>query len=265
MKAIIRKGILKLGVAQKVDTFIIGAQKAGTSSLHGALTSHPRIHGSSKQYRKELHYWNNSGWGPKNLFEYHSAFPLWLSSSNLRVDATPDYASTPGCLDRIYAYNPKAKFLFALREPISRAYSAWKMFHHNHKPGYSWREYQHHDPRSFDEAILEELKSTDSMKKGYLSNGHYASQIQELQSIIPQKQLKIIVIEEDLYPDPENCLLDIQRFLQVPQKNLSLPRLNTSPDMSMSTEIHEALSDHFRIHNDKLREILCRDISTWRE
>ena len=265
MKAIIRKGLFKLGLTRKVDTFIIGAQKAGTSSLHLALTSHPSIHGSSEPYSKELHYWNNSGLGPKNLYEYNSAFPFWLRNSDLQVDATPDYASTPGCIDRIYAYNPKAKFLFTLREPISRAYSAWKMFHYNHKPGYSWRGHQFHDPRSFDKAILEELKSTDSIKMEYLSKGYYASQIQELQSIIPPSQLKIIIVEEDLYPDPEKCLLEIQRFLQVPQKNLSLPRVNTSPDMNLSTEIHETLSDHFRIHNEKLREILRRDIPTWRE
>lgn len=67
------KGLGKLGLSNRPDFLIIGAQKSGTSGLYFTLKKHPQVISSIK---KEIHYFDNDSWFKKNnLKEYHRYFP----------------------------------------------------------------------------------------------------------------------------------------------------------------------------------------------
>ena len=254
------------GVFPKVNTFLVGVQKAGTSSLHNTLVRHPQIHGASQPYAKETHFWNNNEvTKPKTLQEYHSLYPFKLGKSQRTLDSTPDYIYTPDTIREIHSYNPNSKYIVTLREPVSRAYSAWKMFNLKHQTNDVWRGAKHHDPRSFEEAIHEELSGLCRYQFNYLNFGSYARMIDDLKTIVPEHQLKIIIIEEDLYPNPKICLQEIQQFLGVKTQELSLSRANKSKDKrKMDAAIEQKLTSYFELKNVELRKLLNRPIPSWK-
>lgn len=111
----------------KVSLFVIGAQKAGTTALHNYLIKHPDVkHGESK----ELHFFNHQEKYEKGISWYHKQFvrPLFYDNSNVYVDSSPHYLSDLEVAKRLYNYNPNAKIVILLRDPVKRAFSAWNMY-----------------------------------------------------------------------------------------------------------------------------------------
>jgi hypothetical protein len=98
-----------------LPTFLlIGAMKAGTSSLHGYLTVHPEIYMSQV---KELNFFNTSLNWNKGIDWYKSQFD---ANYKVRGEASPNYAKWEGTAERVYTILPKAKIIYLLREPIKR-------------------------------------------------------------------------------------------------------------------------------------------------
>lgn len=111
--------------------FIIGAQKAGTTSLHYYLDQHPEIQMSSV---KEPHFFS----GPENglpylldrvdrLAEYEKLFDPAI---RVRGEASAEYAAHPRRQDvpvRIDELVPEAKFIYLVRDPVARTVSHYKM------------------------------------------------------------------------------------------------------------------------------------------
>jgi Sulfotransferase domain len=96
---------------------IVGAMKAGTTSLFRFLTSHPEIAGSAT---KELHYFSISGarWG---RFGYESKF--FRVKGSMIGEASPSYTEYPRYGDtarRIRALLPEVKLIYCMREPTAR-------------------------------------------------------------------------------------------------------------------------------------------------
>lgn len=109
----------------KPDFFIVGAQKSGTTSLHSYLSSREGFQGS---HPKETHYFDREERYAKGNGWYERSFWSGLSSSPLRFEATPTYLHRKVVPERIYNYNPCARIIIILRDPILRAYSAWNMY-----------------------------------------------------------------------------------------------------------------------------------------
>ena len=119
----------------KVNLFIVGAAKSGTTSLQRYLKLSknvfvPRI--------KEPHYFADVYIKDKReLFnihdkrDYHSKIVNSLKDYNslyidaeqylYKVDASPSYLYDNEASTRIYKYNPDAKIIICLRHPIERA------------------------------------------------------------------------------------------------------------------------------------------------
>lgn len=125
LKSTIKKIIPKKRV--KVNLFIVGAQKAGTSALHNYLCQHPRVIGGKN---KEINFFNHNKKYSKGTQWYHRQFkkPFFWEENKLYLDSTPQYLSEKDIAHKIYQYNPKAKIIILLRNPVSRAYSGWNMY-----------------------------------------------------------------------------------------------------------------------------------------
>lgn len=100
--------------------FVIGALKAGTTSLHSYLDAHPEIGMSTI---KELNYFvDQYNWGRGEAW-YRSQFDPSLP---VRGESSPMYAMRPGServAGRIQRLSPDAKLIYVVRDPVERAIS----------------------------------------------------------------------------------------------------------------------------------------------
>lgn len=97
--------------------FIVGAPKAGTTALSKYLGRHPEIFVPP---RKELNYFNKGlvRVSPiKTLDEYLSFFAE--GKGKICGEASPVYLRTPNAAKEIHDFNPDAKIIIMLREPVS--------------------------------------------------------------------------------------------------------------------------------------------------
>jgi hypothetical protein len=119
------------------EAFLIGAMKSGTTTLAHLLGQHPRVMLSRPLECDYFtrHYVRGESW-------YRSLFTgppdaVLLDSSNSYSAAPVDEDTVPsdssdhpfiGVPRRIHALNPEAKFIYVLRDPVTRTYSDyWHM------------------------------------------------------------------------------------------------------------------------------------------
>ena len=117
------------------DFLIIGAHRAGTTSLHDALFRHPCIVPNFPRLQRikgvrffDEHFYRGTDW-------YRSHF---ATSASRRVlerlrgapilagEASPYYLFHPLAAERAFAVVPAAKLIVLLRDPVDRAYSHWR-------------------------------------------------------------------------------------------------------------------------------------------
>ena len=117
----------------RVGIFIVGAPKAGTTSLHYYLNEHPEILMSSLKepdffshqdiLEQGLYYENSK---INTIQKYHN---LFNESHEAKIfgDSSVSYLFYPEVSKRIKEYNSKAKIVIMLRNPTDRAFSHYLM------------------------------------------------------------------------------------------------------------------------------------------
>ena len=114
---------------RRPDFLIIGAQKAGTSSLESFLGCHPQINCA---VRKEVGFFNRDRVYHRGPRWYARQFP-WRRNPRVRLfEATPAYVYYPFVAERIFQFDPRMRLILMLRNPVERAFSAWNMFREMH-------------------------------------------------------------------------------------------------------------------------------------
>jgi hypothetical protein len=111
---------------QLPSVIIVGAQKAGTSSLFNYLKQHPDVLVS---FNKEVHFYDHDFRYNRGLKWYKNQFPKTNGQSVL-LEATPRYLYVKSVAKRITESIPDVKIIVMIREPIARAFSAWNMYRH---------------------------------------------------------------------------------------------------------------------------------------
>lgn len=112
--------------SHKTDFFIIGAMKAGTTTLNDYLSLHPKIQISEP---KEPGYFSRDERFNKGIEWYKAHFQKGKSLDTLLCDASTCYSRNltfPNTIERLYEHNPDAKFIYVIREPVQRAISHYK-------------------------------------------------------------------------------------------------------------------------------------------
>ena len=191
----------------KVKALIIGAQKAGTTSLYRYMMQHPEIVFSQV---KEITYFVDDDLYAKGQEYYHSFFPA-VDSDSFIVSSYVHMLASQNAPERVYDYNPDMKLIVLLREPVERAWSAYQ---YARQMGWEDRGV------SFIDALRHEdqrLKSSDprisrDMVYGY--SGLYCRHLSHWMSVFPDKQLLILKADELKY-NQSNCLDRVWQFLGI--------------------------------------------------
>lgn len=100
--------------ANRVNLFVIGAKKAGTTWLYHLLDGHPQIFMCAE---KELYYFGRRY--PAGLDAYHEHFPFH-EAFRYYGEATPEYFRLDGVEEELAQYNADARLLAVVRDPIVR-------------------------------------------------------------------------------------------------------------------------------------------------
>jgi hypothetical protein len=154
------------------NLLVIGARKAGTTSLYHYLSEHPDVWMSP---RKELRFFVAERNWPRGLDWYERFFPV---AAPVRGEASPCYSEYPlhdGVPARIAALVPEAKLVYLVRDPIERMVSHWVMDH-----AMGWR------PRPF----LQEVADADHSR--FALYGRYWMQLERYLEHFAPEQIRVI-------------------------------------------------------------------------
>ncbi len=195
---------------------VIGAGKAGTTSLWGYLREHPQVFMSEP---KELNFFTTEHNWDRGLAWYESHFAN--AGNALAIgEVTGSYTNWPnfnGVPQRMVEILPDAKLVYVIRHPIERIVSAFK-----------YMTLRGDEDKPMDEAIR-----TNPM---YLSVSSYATQIEQFLKVYPKERLHVIV-SEDMRDDRSATIKGVFEFLGV------------DPDVEL-----EILKHEFNRTDRKLRE-----------
>ena len=249
---------------------IIGAQRAGTTSLYNYLCDHPCV---SRALTKEvrffdLHYQQGLDW-------YRSRFPSRRHMRRLQRlrgheqlvgEASPDYLFHPHVPQRVADQLPDAKLIVLLRNPVDRAFSH---YWHQVKRGYEQLSFSaavesEEDRLSGElERMLEDPNyvSFERHHHSYLARGRYAEQLEPWLKAFPGDQI-LIERSEDFFDDPASILASVMAFLELPGTSTrGYQRFNAFTSGRLDPELRRSLNDYFRPHNARLTELLGRDFN----
>ncbi len=195
-------------MTSKVAFVVIGAQKAGTTALFDHLSDDPRLNLSTV---KEVHFFDDESvdWADPDYRRYHAHFVT--EHPGPKGEATPIYIFWPQSLERLHAYNPAAKLILMLRDPVRRAYSHWQM------------EYSRGvEPLPFAEAIRQGRARLDGKPPNhpdrrvftYVERGFYGAQVAQLLKLFSRSQL-LVLRADDLRSDPRAVLDRVYNLLDL--------------------------------------------------
>jgi Sulfotransferase family len=196
----------------KPNLFIIGAMKAGTSSLHKYLSHHPEIfmanlEGSMKEISYFAPHVTDYGipWGEGNekpglsgylkMFEDASEDQKYLGEASVLYTARPFIT---GCEERIYKFNPDAKVIYILRHPTKRTISH-----------YWWNVQTGKEDRSILAALMR--------RREYFDRSDYEMQVRPYFNRFGKDQVYVLTLET-LHQKPQETLSDLFDWLGVDAK-----------------------------------------------
>lgn len=195
---------------RRIDFVIAGVQKAGTTTLDALLRLHPEI---ALPHWKELHFFDRDARFPAerdpDWAEYHRHWD-WSAEGVRRGEVTPTYLGHPSAMARLARYSPDLRIVCILRNPMSRAYSAW-----NHMVQ------QGRERKSFHAALLaEDAKMSGAADPAagpvfdYLRLSLYATQLEALWRNFPRERTLVLRLES-LSRDPKRTMDTLTDFLGI--------------------------------------------------
>lgn len=190
----------------KPDFLIIGAQKAGTTSLYKYLAAHHQIFMPAQ---KEIEFFSSNLYFAKGLDGYLNTWFKGGNTSCVWGEASPQYMMYDFVPARIYESVPNVRVIAILRNPIDRAVSHYMMAVR----------------RGVEQKSLEEALST-LMRRGFVPDkerdsdrdyilfGEYGRIISGYLNFFKAEQIRIVFLEK-LFEEPTAVLADIFDFLGV--------------------------------------------------
>ncbi|MCK0509204.1 sulfotransferase domain-containing protein [Aromatoleum anaerobium] len=186
---------------RKPDFIIIGAAKAGTTSLYHYLARHPNIFMSEPKeptyFARDERYRKGEIW---YLSLFNDAKPHQLCG-----EASTNYTNWPlypATVARMAELAPDAKLIYILRHPVDRTYSHYIQLIQNIRTD---------DPDyKFNKTFEEHIAGDDSV----IQSSNYMLQINQYLTRFTCNQMLFLVFE-DFVRDPRTSLIHVADFLGI--------------------------------------------------
>jgi hypothetical protein len=177
------------------DFIIVGAMKAGTTSLHYILNHHNNVFIP----RREIYFFDlddvqqhpdffmdaRGEWTfhdyehhCKDYLDWYSSFFRNAAEGQVVGEDSTTYVASSKAPRRIARLLPNVKLIFMLRDPVSRAYSHYWHLVNSGRATYDFEDTLRHAPGTI------------------LQRGYYKQQIEQFRQYFREDQLKFIMFEE---------------------------------------------------------------------
>jgi len=183
--------------------FIVGAPRAGTTSLYEYLKNVPSIYMSPEKEPAYFTTDNQSVIGT-DCETSNNYLKLFENVSNERIigEATATYLSDSMSPSLTHKISPNAKILISLRDPVNRLISHFKSFS-SELTLCSFHTFVFNAPSKFKE-----------LSKSIFEYGLYFNQVKRYLETFDRNNVKIIIFE-DFISNQESTLKEILKFLNI--------------------------------------------------
>lgn len=177
------------------NVVVIGAMKAGTTSMHNYLDVHPDVAVSSE---KEMRFFSDPdalAW----VGRYQDHFP---TGTRYRVESSPHYTKfpvVPGVVDRMADLVPQARLIYLVRDPVDRIVAEYV------------EQVQWH---AVDGTLEEELADAADPANALMASSRYATQLEEFLRRYPAEQVLVVDLA-DLGADVVGTMARVFAFLDL--------------------------------------------------
>src|SRR6266850_5525205 len=240
----------------RVDFVIGGTQKGGTSALDSFLRQHPQI--CMPTTKKELHFFDREEEN-RDYKKYHRNFKPKKKQHRVIGEASPIYMYWETAPYRIWKYNPKMKWILALRDPVERAFSAWNMETKRGKEKLSFAEAIEKESERCREAL-----PLQHRVYSYVDRGFYAHQVRRLFNIFGTGSC-LVLLSEELRNEHQKTLRRVFEFLGV-DSSFVPPEASVFEQeysIKIDNQLRSRLIDTFQFEIKELERMLGRDLSAW--
>lgn len=266
----VRGALLAFGAATspwraEPSFMVIGAQRCGTTTLFKALAAHPRVLRPPVDKGTDyysIYYARGRSW-------YRGRMPLARPGrpAYRTFEACTYYLFHPFAIERIANDLPQVKLVVLLRDPVIRAYSAYK---HEYARGFETepdfgRALELEDGRL--EGEVERMRADVSYESlahrhhAYRRRGQYVDQLARVFAHFPRQQVHVMD-SEAFFADPSAQYRALVEFLGL--ERWEPPRfeaLNARPGSPMPADAREFLTGHYRAYDAALADLLGRPLS----
>jgi len=176
----------------KVDFFIVGAPKSGTTSLYHYLSEHPHVEMSSQ---KEPDYFSDKAIQEQGMYygknrintldDYEGLFAQ--KEGVIYGESSVSYLFYDNVAENIKSYNPNAKIIIMLRNPVERAFSHYLM---DYRLGLV--------SESFEDIVKKKSnhKYANLFYQQYIQVGEYANQLKRYLNVFNRENILLIDYED---------------------------------------------------------------------
>ncbi len=191
----------------KPDFVIVGAMRAGTSTLAAALAQDPRIF----LPREEIHYFSDPDLYARGMEWYESHFSQPEAvGAQIVGEKSATYHYSPGAIERIARDLPNVRIIFILRDPLQRAYS-----HYWHAA------IAGQEVRSFSASIREGLLPGQSPMHDYVDRSRYGAQLRNIYQRFAKERVHVCFLE-NLKNSPADSIEKFQKWMGLIPVNTEL-------------------------------------------
>jgi len=183
------------------NVVVVGAMKAGTTSMHNYLDLHPDVAVSTE---KEMRFFSDPDcrrW----VGAYQEHFP---TGTRYRVESSPHYTKhpcIPGVVDRMAELVPDARIVYLVRDPVDRVVAEYV-------EQVQWR--------ATHRTLEEELADPTDPENALVASSRYATQLEEILRRYPAEQVLVVDLA-DLGADVVGTMARVFGFLDLPVPHAS--------------------------------------------
>jgi hypothetical protein len=259
------------GLRLQPRVIVVGAQRCGTTTLYRVLSEHPDI--VRPTFSKGIFYFDINY--AKGARWYRGHFPV-AALARRRVagpepvafESSGYYSFHPLAAGRIGRDLPGVKLVLMVRDPVERAYSAYK---HESARGFETETFE--DALALEPSRLEgEVErmvadpsyiSFDHRHHAYVTRGQYAEQVERLQGAVGADNV-YVMDADDFFADPVSQVEQLFDWLGLtPWTPSKVEQWNARPGDGLTPELRARLREHYEPYDQRLAELTGRTPS-WR-
>ena len=236
--------------------FILGAPRCGTTALAMYLAKCDDICFSNP---KEPYYFNDGIWkrGFTTLEDYLQCFSHMQEKHLLVGEGSVFYFYSDQTVRNILAFNPNAKFIVMLRNPIDLIYSLHGKLLAHHDENISDFETAWNAQNDRLKGNLIPSLCNDPKVLQYSEMGKIGTRLNSLTKLIDKSKIHVIIYD-DLVSDPQGELVKVLKFLGSSQSHAN----NFQKENAHRTVTSGVLSKTLKVMNDlKMKTPILRSLT----